>query len=225
MTERPYFIKPFQVPLGVQKKLKDKLHVTWNKCTRFCLKLKCREHISNEGFERLNWLPINQMFKECNNSAIFKFLYFKYKLGHYYLIDLSSPNLCSIGEFYYALPIIKILFLFMTYSCIFFFLLHSDSWTWMKTRLFTCFVLSLPCCFFFLTNIANNINSVYFLCLFGFFVLWRNKTTYFLMTRIYAELTASYWQLLSHFMSATCIFPFFLISAKIGCREWFLNIT
>ena len=122
MTERPYFIKPFRVPLGVQKKLKDKLHVTWNKCTRFCLKLKCREHISNEGFERLNWLPINQMFKECNNSAIFKFLYFKYKLGHYYLIDLSSPNLCSIGEFYYALPIIKILFLFMTYSCIFFFL-------------------------------------------------------------------------------------------------------
>ena len=112
------------------------------------------------------------------------------------------------------------LFLYFFFSC--FTLIHGPEWKQGYSP-----VLCYPChaAFFFLTNIANNINSVYFLCLFGFFVLWRNKTTYFLMTRIYAELTASYWQLLSHFMLAIYIFPFFLISAKIGCREWFLNIT
>ena len=44
------------------KKLKDKLQVTQNKCIRFCLKLQSREHISNEHFHKLNWLPINQRF-------------------------------------------------------------------------------------------------------------------------------------------------------------------
>ena len=51
------------------KKLKDKLQVTQNKCTRFCLKLQCREHIS-----KLNWLQINQRFKQCVTSTVFKFV-------------------------------------------------------------------------------------------------------------------------------------------------------
>ena len=56
------------------KKLKDKLQVTQHKCIRFCLKLQCREHISNEHFQKLNWLPINQRFKQCVTSTVFKFI-------------------------------------------------------------------------------------------------------------------------------------------------------
>ena len=38
------------------KKLKDELQVTQNKRTRFCLKLKCKGSISNEHFQKLNWI-------------------------------------------------------------------------------------------------------------------------------------------------------------------------
>ena len=56
------------------KKLKDKLQDTQNKCIRFYLKLQCREHISNKHFQKLNWLAINQMFKQCVTSTVFKFV-------------------------------------------------------------------------------------------------------------------------------------------------------
>ena len=55
------------------KKLKDKLKVTQDKGIRFCLKLQCREHISNEHLQKLNCLPINQRFKQCVTSTIFIF--------------------------------------------------------------------------------------------------------------------------------------------------------
>ena len=58
----------------LSKKLKDKLQVTQNKCIRFCLKLQSREHISNEHFHKLNWLPINQRFQQCVTSTVFKFV-------------------------------------------------------------------------------------------------------------------------------------------------------
>ena len=45
---------------NLTKKLKGKLQVIQNKCIGFCLKLKCRQHITNEHFEKLNWPPINQ---------------------------------------------------------------------------------------------------------------------------------------------------------------------
>ena len=59
---------------NLSKKLKDKLQVTQNKCIRFCLKLQSREHISNEHFHKLNWLPINQRFQQCVTSTVFKFV-------------------------------------------------------------------------------------------------------------------------------------------------------
>ena len=59
---------------NLTKKLKDKLQVTQNKCIRFCLKLQSREHISNEHFHKLNWLPINQRFQQCVTSTVFKFV-------------------------------------------------------------------------------------------------------------------------------------------------------
>ena len=60
------------------KKLKDKLQVTQNKCMTFCLTLQCREHIANEQFQKLNWLPINQRFKQFVTSTIFKFAQSKF---------------------------------------------------------------------------------------------------------------------------------------------------
>ena len=58
---------------NLSKKLKDKLQVARNKCIRFCLKLQSREHISNEHFHKLDWLPINQMLQQCVTPTVFKF--------------------------------------------------------------------------------------------------------------------------------------------------------
>ena len=65
---------------NLTKKLKDKLPVTKNKCIRFCLELQCRENISNELFHKVNGLPINQRFKQCVTSTVFKFLQQKYRI-------------------------------------------------------------------------------------------------------------------------------------------------
>ena len=59
---------------NLTKKLKDKLQVTKSKWIRFFLKLQCRKNISNEHFQKLNWPPINQRFKECVTSTVFKFV-------------------------------------------------------------------------------------------------------------------------------------------------------
>ena len=72
---QPHFDYAFTVWYpDLSKKLKDKLQVTQNKCIRFCLKLQSREHISNEHFHKLNWLPINQRFQQCVTSTVFKFV-------------------------------------------------------------------------------------------------------------------------------------------------------
>ena len=152
---------------NLSKKLKDKLLFTQNKCIRYCLKLQSRKHISNEHFHNLNWPPVNQSFKQCVTSTVFKFVQnkcpaymnevfrpaenirintrnsflklnqpfrktstrqkglsyigpaiwnriseifkkirnlntFKHKMKHYYLNDLSNPNLWNFGGFDYA---------------------------------------------------------------------------------------------------------------------------
>ena len=74
---------------NLTKKLKHKLHVMQNKCIRFCLKLKCREHILNEHFKKLNWLPINQRLKHCVASTIFKFVQSKCPV---YMIEVFRPG-------------------------------------------------------------------------------------------------------------------------------------
>ena len=59
---------------NLSKKLKDKLQGAQNTCIRFCLKLQSREHVSNENYHKLNWLPINQMFQQCVTPTVFKFV-------------------------------------------------------------------------------------------------------------------------------------------------------
>ena len=52
------------------------------------------------------WTRISEILKKTEN-----FNTFKHKMKHYYLNDLSNPNLSNVGGFDYALAIIKNIFL------------------------------------------------------------------------------------------------------------------
>ena len=56
------------------KKLKNKIQTTQNKCVRFCLNLDKMAHISQNEFEKLNWLPISDRINQCILSTTFKFV-------------------------------------------------------------------------------------------------------------------------------------------------------
>ena len=58
---------------NLNKKHKYKLQVLQSKCTRFCLQLDNREHFGTEHFDKINWLPIDQRFKQCLSTTVFKF--------------------------------------------------------------------------------------------------------------------------------------------------------
>ena len=53
--------------------LNKSLQTLENKCICFCLNLNNRDHIGLTKFEKLNWLPINDHFKQCISSTTFKF--------------------------------------------------------------------------------------------------------------------------------------------------------
>ena len=197
------------------------------------MKLQSKEHISNEHFHKLNWLPINQRFQQCVTSTVFKFVQnkcpaymnevfrpaenmrintrnsflklnhpfrktstgqkglsyigpaiwnripeiikktrnlntFKHKMKHYYLNDLSNPNLWNVGRFDYALAIIKNIFLFV--KQIFLHLFFPAS-LWLKDhnenkaiRLF-CVILAIP---IFISLILLLTSTFFFICVFFF---------------------------------------------------------
>ena len=54
------------------------------------------------------WNRIPEIIKKTRNLNTFK-----HKMKHYYLNDLSNPNLWNVGRFDYALAIIKNIFLFV----------------------------------------------------------------------------------------------------------------
>ena len=58
---------------NLNKKYKNKLQVLQNKCIRFCLQLDNIEHIGTEHFDKISWLPIDQRFKQCLSTSVFKF--------------------------------------------------------------------------------------------------------------------------------------------------------
>ena len=49
------------------------MQVIQNKCTRFCFQLNNRENIETEHFGKVNWFPIDQRFKQCLSTSVFKF--------------------------------------------------------------------------------------------------------------------------------------------------------
>ena len=44
-----------------------------NNCIRFCLQLNNRDHIGTKHFDKINWLPTDQRFKQCLSTSVFKF--------------------------------------------------------------------------------------------------------------------------------------------------------
>ena len=51
----------------------SKLQVLQNKHIRFCLNLNNWTHIGQKEFEKINWLPVNDHFKQIISSMSFKF--------------------------------------------------------------------------------------------------------------------------------------------------------
>ena len=45
-----------------------------NNNIRFCLQLDKRQHIGTENFDKFIWLPIDQRFKQCLSTSVFKFV-------------------------------------------------------------------------------------------------------------------------------------------------------
>ena len=58
---------------NLMETLKSKLQILQNKCIRFCLNLNNRAHIGRNEFEQINWLPLNDRFKQIISSMSFKF--------------------------------------------------------------------------------------------------------------------------------------------------------
>ena len=58
---------------NLNKRLKSKLQILENKCIRFCLNMNKRAHIGQKEFEQINWLPVNDRFKQIISSMSFKF--------------------------------------------------------------------------------------------------------------------------------------------------------
>ena len=49
------------------------MQVLQNKCIRLGLQWDDREHVGTEYFDKINWLPIDQRFKQCLSTSVFKF--------------------------------------------------------------------------------------------------------------------------------------------------------
>ena len=49
-----------------------KIQICQNKCIRFCLKLKNRDHVGVKEFHEINWLPTKERFEQCVCATIFK---------------------------------------------------------------------------------------------------------------------------------------------------------
>ena len=59
--------------VNLNKRLKSKLQILQNKCIRFCLNLNNRAHIKQKELEQINWLPVNNRFKQIISWMSFKF--------------------------------------------------------------------------------------------------------------------------------------------------------
>ena len=58
---------------NLKKAIKSKLQTAQNKCIRFCLLLNSRKHIGFDEFENINWLNVNDRFKQSLTVSVFKF--------------------------------------------------------------------------------------------------------------------------------------------------------
>ena len=54
--------------------MKNKIQTTQNKCVRSCLNLDKMAHVSQNEFEKLNFLPLSDRINQCIISTTFKFV-------------------------------------------------------------------------------------------------------------------------------------------------------
>ena len=59
---------------NLAKKFKNRVQTSQNKCVRFCLQLDNMTYISHKEFETLSWLPVTEIFNQCTNSVVFKYV-------------------------------------------------------------------------------------------------------------------------------------------------------
>ena len=119
------------------------------------------------------WNKIPEIIKKTRNLNTFK-----HKMKHYYLNDLSNPNLWNVGRFDYALAIIKNIFLFVKQIFLQPFICLFPASLWLKDHnenkaicLF-CVILAI---LFFISLILLLTSTFFFICVF-----FLSLVTYFL---------------------------------------------
>ena len=80
---------------NLNKILKSKLQIIQNKCIRFCLNLNNRVHMGQKEFKQINWLPVNNHFKQIIRSII-KLFKFCNNMSLPYMNDVSTCTRASL---------------------------------------------------------------------------------------------------------------------------------
>ena len=84
---------------NLNQKLSEKLQTAQNKCIRYCLQLGNRSHIGANEFEKINWLPVRERFRQCVCSIVFKYIHNlcpAYMSELFYLFGQSTQTRGSI---------------------------------------------------------------------------------------------------------------------------------
>ena len=79
----------------LRKKTQTKIQTRQNKCIRFCLNMRNRDHIGFEEFNKINWLPTKERFEQCVLLTIFKLFS---KLAPQYFSEMYHPAVQNYHE-------------------------------------------------------------------------------------------------------------------------------
>ena len=80
---------------NLNKKFRDKLQVTQNKCIRFCLNLENMSHIGLTEFEKINWLSVENRF--IQNICATSYNYFKRNSPDFMTEIFETAHQSNIG--------------------------------------------------------------------------------------------------------------------------------
>ena len=80
---------------NLNKKLKSKLPTVQNRCIRYCLQLDNKSQIGMKHFQKINWLPVSERFKQYLCSNTFKFFKETCPLCSHDIYRQSGQNLAN----------------------------------------------------------------------------------------------------------------------------------
>ena len=92
---------------NLNKKNRKKSQILQNNCISFCLKLDNRQYNGTKYFDKINWLQIDQRFKQCLSTNVFKFFF---EMCNQYMNEIyktSNQNKCYYKFFIKTLPTTK----------------------------------------------------------------------------------------------------------------------